>query len=203
MLNNGIIKSALIISFVGHGLFLGIPGNHPVFHREKQPGNISLVVEIEEPSCLPRVENMGDEKKLKETVKKDKIPPVKPVPEDTLEEIITQPAEIESEEIKIINPDSEAILRYQDMVKQKIEEARRYPLWAKKERIEGAVELSFVLLPDGLSRDVFIIRSSGRKILDQEALDTIRRAGPFPSIPPEINTFSVKMEVSVVFSLKK
>lgn len=93
------------------------------------------------------------------------------------------------------------MLRYQDMIKQRIEEARRYPLWAKKQGIEGIVHINFTVLSTGLSRDIKLVRSSGSSILDKEAVTTIIRAEAFPPIPKEINSSSVRIEVAIVFAL--
>ncbi|MBI5183435.1 MAG: energy transducer TonB, partial [Nitrospinae bacterium] len=102
--------------------------------------------------------------------------------------------------VKVINHQDEVMLRYQDMVKQRIEDVRRYPLVAKRQGIEGVVYLNFIILSDGLTQDVKIIHSSDSKILDDEAVATIKRANPFPPIPKEISTSQVEMEISIVFT---
>lgn len=88
------------------------------------------------------------------------------------------------------------------MVKQRIEEVRRYPPWAKRQGIEGTVYISFVVLSNGASRDIKIICSSDSKILDKEAVATIERASPFPPIPEELNRSFVSMEVAIIFKMK-
>jgi len=104
--------------------------------------------------------------------------------------------------VEVINPQKEAMLRYQDMVKQKIESCRRYPPWAKKQGIEGTVHLKFTILSTGAARDIKIIKSSSFNILNEEAISTIKRAQPFPPIPEEIKVSSLPMEVSIVFTLQ-
>ena len=170
---------------------------------------------------------MGEEKKLppeadppsaeKEVVKEEKPPEpesefepesqpeeekivkeIKLQPEEQIEKEIEQPQpEPPQEIVEVINPQKEAMLRYQDMVKQKIESCRRYPPWAKKHGIEGTVYLKFTILSTGAARDVKIIKSSGLNILNEEAISTIKRAQPFPPIPEEIKVSSLSMEVSL------
>jgi len=116
-----------------------------------------------------------------------------------MEEPSKEPIE---EKTEVIDPADEAMLRYQDMVKQRIEEVRRYPYWAKRQGIEGVVGLSFVVLSNGMSRDIEIVYSSGSMVLDEEAVETIERANLFPPIPKGISTSFVQMEVSIIFTLQ-
>lgn len=204
MLSDRTIRAAFLISFAGHCLFLGAPGfNLRLPGETKKPEEVVVRIEIEKPPLLPRIDVMGEEKKLKEVVEKLRQPEPAPKPqlqpeEITIEDISKEP---NKDKVEVSDPDQEAMLRYQDMVKQKIEEARRYPSWAKGHGIEGAVYIYFTVLPGGLSQDIKIIHSSGFKILDEEAIQTIQRAGPFPSIPQEIGVSSVQMEVAIVFAL--
>lgn len=203
MLNDKVIRTAFLISFAGHCLFLGTLGfNLHLPFEMKKSEEVTVNIEIEKPSLLPKINIMGEEKKFKEVVEKQPEPESKPQPqpeEIAREEISKQPIE---EKIEVINPTQEAMLRYQDMVKQRIEEVRRYPLWAKKQGIQGIVHLNFTILSNGLSDDVEIIRSSNSQILDEEAVSAIKRANPFPSIPREIDSSFVQMAVAVVFTLK-
>ena len=204
MLNDKVIRIAFIISLVGHCFLLGMPGfNLPVV-QDKKPEEITVRVEIEKPPLLPKIDVMGDEKKLKEIVEKQELPEPEPEQELKPEEIVMGKLSKEEpieERIEIIDPTQEAMLRYQDMVKQRIEEVRRYPYWARRQGIEGMVDLSFIVLSNGMSRDVEIVRSSGSSILDEETVATIKRANPFPPIPQELNQDFVSIEVTIVFKM--
>lgn len=194
MIDDKVTKMALMISITGHFLFLGSSGFNPrLFQRENRPEEITVNLEIERPALLPKIDIMGEEKKLK---LKPRLPSDEIIMRQNPQERIIE------EKVDIIDPDNDAMLRYQDMVKQKIEEARRYPLWAKKQGIEGVVFLNFIIFPDGSSHDVKIIRSSGSGILDEEAVETVKRAVPFPLIPKEISSSFVEMGVSIVFMLR-
>lgn len=57
---------------------------------------------------------------------------------------------------------------------------RRYPGSARRERLQGTVEVVVVLMPDGRLVNQRIAQSSGHAILDKAALDLLRRASPVP-----------------------
>lgn len=60
---------------------------------------------------------------------------------------------------------------------------KRYPVEARKAHVEGVVMLHFVMDPSGKVVSFEIAKSSGRPVLDDEALALIQRAQPLPSLP--------------------
>lgn len=198
MLSDRVIRTTFIISLISHGLFLGAPAFNINSPKTERPKEITFQIEIEKPFLLPKVERMGEEKKLKEVVSDSP----KPEPEREVKEVVLEKAKPTKERVEVLKPADEAMLRYQDMVKQRIEEVRKYPEWAKEQGIEGVAHLEFVILSNGNSQEIKLIHSSGSKILDQEAIATIKRASPFPPFPKEIASSSIQMEVSLVFTLK-
>jgi protein TonB len=44
--------------------------------------------------------------------------------------------------------------------------------------------------------------SSGSRVLDVSACNTIKRAAPFPPIPEEINKKQLNMQINIAFKLK-
>ena len=202
MVKDRVVRIAFLISFSGHLLFLGMPLFNLTLSPEESK-EITVQIEIERPSLLPRIEVMGEEKRLKaeerEQKTENRVEPKMQSEEIVIEEPLNKPIK---ERVEIIDPAQEAMLRYQDMVKQRIEEARRYPSWAKRQGIEGKVHLSFVVVANGTTKDIKIIRSSNSKILDEEAVATIQRANPFPPLPQEIEAPSLQMEVSLLYLLE-
>lgn len=81
-------------------------------------------------------------------------------------------------------------------IRAAIERAKRYPLFARDRGIEGKVTAEFSIDTNGLPEDVRIKRSSGSKILDSAAKETIIRAAPFPVIRG-------KIEIPITFRLKQ
>lgn len=67
-----------------------------------------------------------------------------------------------------------------------LERAKSYPLFARKEGMEGTVFVSFTIDKKGLPQDVKIMKSSGYQILDEEVKKMLKKASPFPGIKGEI-----------------
>ena len=65
-------------------------------------------------------------------------------------------------------------------VRQRLERFKHYPASARRRGIEGAVDVSFRLNAEGKAEDMQLVSGSGYGILDDAALNTVRRAEPFP-----------------------
>ncbi|MBU1121775.1 MAG: energy transducer TonB [Candidatus Omnitrophota bacterium] len=193
MVNPTVIKAAFLISLGAHSLLFMIPRiNLPASKIEPTK---KIEITITKPNLLPKVDQLGEEKKLKAT-KNEPTPPKSELKKQ--EKITRQP---HNEPIKIEDPDTQDILRYQDMIKRKIQKARRYPQWAKQKGYQGSTYLKFTILKNGYIHDIRILQSSGYRILDEEALSTLIRAQPFPKIPKKIPFSKIHMEIYVVFQL--
>ena len=58
-----------------------------------------------------------------------------------------------------------------------------YPEKAREMGWQGKVKVSFVISSDGFVKDIRILESSGIKILDRNAVETVEKASPFPRPP--------------------
>jgi periplasmic protein TonB len=67
-------------------------------------------------------------------------------------------------------------------IRRRIEEAKTYPDTARRARMEGTVELRFRIGPNGNAETLEVVRSSGHPELDEIAMQTIRRAAPYPIV---------------------
>jgi periplasmic protein TonB len=65
-------------------------------------------------------------------------------------------------------------------IRRRIEQAKVYPDTARREGMQGTVEVRFRIAGDGSVETVEVVRSSGHRLLDEESAQTVRRAGPFP-----------------------
>jgi len=79
---------------------------------------------------------------------------------------------------------------------------KQYPRAARQAHIEGVVMLHFVMGADGKVESFEIAKSSGRPVLDAEALALIQRAQPLPALPADFPTRTLDAVVPVEFSLK-
>jgi len=181
---------------------LGMSGfSLPLPQHAKHPKELTIKLEIEKPMLLPKIDVLGDEKKFKDKEKKNKESEPRVEQKEALSE--KNSAQKTQEEVKVTDPSREEMLRYQDMVKERIQEARRYPEWARRQKLEGVAELAFTVLSRGACLDVALTSSSGSSILDEEAVQTISRAGPFPRFPQELRRTSLRMRVTIVFLLER
>lgn len=79
--------------------------------------------------------------------------------------------------------------------------AKQYPRAARQARIEGVVMLHFVMDAQGKLVSFEIAKSSGRPVLDTEALALIQRA-QLPPLPPGFATSTLDAVVPIEFSLR-
>jgi protein TonB len=94
------------------------------------------------------------------------------------------PGRIPGESVSSLSGSS--AISYRDTLLAHIARYRRYPADARRDHVEGTVEVRFVLDRAGAVQSAWIAASSGRTNLDAEALAAIRRAVPMPRIPAEL-----------------
>ncbi|MCO7462264.1 MULTISPECIES: energy transducer TonB [Stenotrophomonas] len=83
-----------------------------------------------------------------------------------------------------------------------LQKHRRYPRQAERLRQQGVVYVRFAVARDGTVSSLKLGRSSGFELLDQETLDTVRRASPLPVPPAEVAGDPVEVMVPVSFFLR-
>lgn len=83
-----------------------------------------------------------------------------------------------------------------------LERHKRYPRAARLRRYEGTVAFSFQIDRSGSIMKRSIVKSSGRKILDEALLDLLKRADPMPPMPPEIVGATFDFTTSIEYNLR-
>ncbi len=68
-------------------------------------------------------------------------------------------------------------------IKDDIQKNISYPRLARKMGWEGKVVISFIICEDGTVVNIKIVKSSGFALLDKNAVESIKKAVPFPSPP--------------------
>ncbi|WP_246747073.1 energy transducer TonB [Nitratireductor aquibiodomus] len=91
------------------------------------------------------------------------------------------------------------VSNYPGKVRTKLRRAQRYPSAAKRQRLKGEAHVRFTIARNGSVSAIRIVRSSGSDILDQAAVDTVRRAAPFPRIPDGAGRSSWGFTVPLAF----
>jgi TonB family protein len=85
-------------------------------------------------------------------------------------------------------------------IRQRLEEAKRYPRIARLKGHEGIARIRFFIEPSGIPEDIRLVTSSGWRILDEEAIEMVRRVGRF-SNPPAQWPNGIQIHVPLVFEL--
>lgn len=70
-------------------------------------------------------------------------------------------------------------------IKDKVQRHITYPHLARKMGWKGKVSVSFIVASTGHANEIHIVQSSGFMVLDQNAVDAVKRASPFPKPPVE------------------
>lgn len=92
-----------------------------------------------------------------------------------------------------------AVSNYPGKVVAKLRRALRYPSEARSRRLNGVVQVRFVVGSSGDVGSVGLASSSGSPILDDAALATVNRAAPFPPIPEGAGRRSWTFTVPLAF----
>ena len=98
-------------------------------------------------------------------------------------------------------PDAPEIqyISYFASIKRKIELVWQYPYEAAAAGIQGELSLDFVIARSGAVDSITLVRSSGSKILDDEAIRSIRKAAPFDPIPADYKIASLQIRGRFVY----
>jgi len=90
-------------------------------------------------------------------------------------------------------------ISYFASIKRKIELVWQYPYEAAVAGIQGELTLDFVIARSGAVNSIELVRSSGSKILDDEAIRSIRKAAPFDPIPAQYKIASLQIRGRFVY----
>ena len=77
---------------------------------------------------------------------------------------------------------------YVDAFRSRVEEIgnKNYPDEAKRRNLQGHVRLLVAILPSGRVKEIVVLKSSGHRVLDQAAQQSVRLAEPFMPFPMSI-----------------
>ena len=92
-------------------------------------------------------------------------------------------------------------ISYFSHIKKKIELVWEYPRLAAMRNQEGSLRLRFIILKDGTLKGVYLLDSSGYRLLDNEALRAVKDAAPFNPIPDRLKTSRLNITATFNYSL--
>ena len=100
-----------------------------------------------------------------------------------------------------LDTDEFKFISYNRWLKIKVESVLKYPELAAISGYQGTLYIKFDILKDGSLGDVEVLKSSGYKILDDEALRSIRASAPYQPLPEEWNMERYSIRAAVIFYL--
>jgi len=95
---------------------------------------------------------------------------------------------------------TKATSNYKGKVAAKLRRAKRYPREARRQRLDATVVVAFTIASNGSVSGIRVTRSSGHQVLDQAALDMVRRASPMPNFPRDMRLARLNIEVPMRFT---
>ena len=102
-----------------------------------------------------------------------------------------------------LDTDEFKFISYNRWLKYKVESVLRYPELAAVSGLQGTLYIQFDIMKDGALANLELIKSSGYKILDDEALRSIRATAPFQPLPDGWKMDHYTIRAAVLFYLNE
>jgi len=100
-----------------------------------------------------------------------------------------------------LDTDEFKFISYNRWLKIKVESVLKYPELAAISGYQGTLFIKFDILKNGSLGDLEVLKSSGYKILDDEALRSIRASAPFQPLPDDWKMERYSIRAAVIFYL--
>jgi len=206
----------VLIALVLHGgaaMWLALPAPEPFRDPPAKALNISLLATIAEttvaetpaPPLEPISQPIAEPAPAPKPrpVVKPKPRPQLPVPQPVKKvlepEQFLKPAPAET---RVVPLDAVATARYEQLLVAWLEKHKIYPRRARRLRIEGEGMLRILIDRAGQTQRVALEQRTGNRLLDKAALDMVKRATPFPSMPENDPRRELEFIVPVAFVLR-
>ncbi|PHR84046.1 MAG: hypothetical protein COA59_08865 [Colwellia sp.] len=166
---------------------------------------------------LPPAKKQGDYIVAKKTllpIKKERIKPEKNVTKEKLtdSELVKEKAEKQSSSVASIKATGSGKQKstggfkgsnqdYYTHLMAWLNQYKRYPIEAKKQKQKGIVHLQFTINPLGKILSKSIRKSSGHSLLDQSALTMLALAEPLPEPPEQLKRERLTLVIPIDYSL--
>lgn len=126
------------------------------------------------------------------------VPPVPEPPPAPVREVRPEaPPAAQAEE-----PDPNALAGYGKTIGGVVTKYREYPRIAQIRGWQGRVLVRIHFARKGVVTNMTVVESSGHAVLDQQALDMLKRASPFPPAPQSLEGREFSVTVPIVFRLE-
>jgi TonB family protein len=110
---------------------------------------------------------------------------------------------VTTEDTISLDTKDEKYVPYAKIIRARLIQNWDYPASARENLIEGKLLVLFTLTKEGNLADFRILEPSGARILDEEALRTIRAAAPFPPFPASLGLAKLHVKARFEYQLRK
>lgn len=192
MKNKTYLAIALLISVAAHLLAIILMVSLTGGDIDKAEGDLLAVIAVDVTGDDPQPAQMPNQKTAPPAKITDKAPSLKNIQPDIASPARAQPTSetqgsSPASEGKKGEPGAAGSDKILAVIRAKIESKKEYPRPAKKMGIEGKPSVQFEIETDGSLKYVKLMNSCGETILDSAAVDTVKRAAPFPYYPKPIS----------------
>ena len=91
---------------------------------------------------------------------------------------------------------------FRSMVAGKIDHSTVYPASARRDRLEGTATVRFLIKPDGTICSPRVTKTSGHRVLDDGAIETVKAGGPYLPFPRGVSR-PVGVTMKIHFKLNR
>ena len=201
------LPKAIAISMAIHIiLMIGLPElNKPLLIPQEMSVTISSspiqkpIEKIETPEPVKKVEPI--QKKITPIIDKNAISVAQPTPKEVAP---TPPAETVSKIPDIVPQEqlTQHLESYSSLLANAIAKYKQYPKIAQMRGWQGTVIADLEIDSKGTVISIKIKKSSTYEVLDNEALEMIRKASPFPAPPESLRGKNFNVLVPISFKLE-
>jgi protein TonB len=201
------LPKAIAISMAIHIiLMIGLPElNKPLLIPQEMSVTISSspiqkpIEKIETPEPVKKVEPI--QKKITPIIDKNAISVAQPTPKEVAP---TPPAETVSKIPNIVPQEqlTQHLESYSSLLANAIAKYKQYPKIAQMRGWQGTVIADLEIDSKGTVISIKIKKSSTYEVLDNEALEMIRKASPFPAPPESLRGKNFNVLVPISFKLE-
>lgn len=209
MNEENILKKAMLLSVAAHVVVVGsVNALYFSWPKPHAPEVKTINLDIQKYHITPDIKKIEKQRQVVKQEKweeiAEKVIEKKQIKEEiTLAELLRETKKVKSQEtVDSEIKEKEAIFLYQDAIKRRIEEKRRYPYIARVRKYEGVVSVKFKISRDGSLGKIQINKTTSHNILNDEAIKNLQRAQPFPHFPDDIKKDYIFINTDIVFKLK-
>jgi protein TonB len=201
------LPKAIAISMAIHIiLMIGLPElNKPLLIPQEMSVTISSspiqkpIEEIEAPQPVKKVEPI--QKKITPIIDKNATSVAQPTPTEVAS---TPPAETVSKISNIVPQEqvTQHLESYSSLLANAIAKYKQYPKIAQMRGWQGTIIVDLEIDSKGNVMSIKVKKSSTYEVLDNEALEMIRKASPFPAPPESLRGKNFNVLVPISFKLE-